>query len=120
MKISAPENEKTLNLVLQRMSLPLKGLRLKILLKMMSLMSGKCFMGIQCGDQSLSVGDRNVLRSGDDLSDKHINFGQHLIKQQFPDIGQLKSTLIITTTNYHLPDLESQSRFLQVIHTGNH
>ena len=82
--------------------------------------SAETIAWVVCRELSLSVGDRSILRSGDDLSDKHINFGQQLIKRQCPEICGLKSTLIISKRSYHYPDTDSQGRFLQVIHTANH
>ena len=38
---------------------------------------------VTCQDSTLSVEDKSSLRKGDDLNDKHINFGQNfLIKRQ--------------------------------------
>ena len=56
---------------------------------------------VTCQDSTLSVEDKNSLRKGDDLNDKHINFGQNLIKRQFPNIHGLKSTLTITKRVYN-------------------
>ena len=75
---------------------------------------------VTCGDNTLSVEDKSSLRKGDDLNDKHINFGQCLIKRQFPNIHGLKSTLTITKRAYSYLDMECQGPFIQVIHTGNH
>ncbi len=48
--------------------------------------------------------------------------GQHFIQKQFPSISGLKSTLIIMKQTYHYDFSKDQqpSRFIQVIHTGNH
>ena len=76
---------------------------------------------VKCGSYSLLFHDRNKLRDGNDLSDMHMNFGQMLIKQQYPNINGLKCTLQITKRSYRYPDCERQGSFLQVIHTGgNH
>lgn len=75
---------------------------------------------VTCGDSTFSVEDKSSLRRGDDLNDKHINFGQYLIKKQFPNIHGLKSTLTITKRAYSYVDLECQGPFIQVIHTSNH
>ena len=42
---------------------------------------------------SLQVGDRMAIEIGKQLSDKHINFAQCMIKNQFSSVGGLKSTL---------------------------
>ena len=75
---------------------------------------------VTCEDNTLSVVDKSSLRNGDDLNDKHINFGQYLIKRQFPNIHGLKSTLTITKRAYNYVDMECQDPFIQVIHTSNH
>ena len=51
----------------------------------------------------------------------NINYSQHLLQKQFPGIGGLKSTLIITKQTYHYDVSKDKhlSRFLQIIHTGN-
>ena len=76
---------------------------------------------VRIGNYSLLVSDKNCLTQGNNLSDKHINFGQQLIKEHHPAIGGLKCTLTITKCNYHYPDAERHDHFLQVIHSkGNH
>ena len=42
----------------------------------------------------LSLNDKEILQKGDELSDKHIQFAQKLIKEQFPKINGLCSTLL--------------------------
>jgi len=42
---------------------------------------------------TLQVGDRVAIEIGKQLSDKHINFAQCMIKNQFSSVGGLKSTL---------------------------
>jgi len=46
---------------------------------------------------SLLVSDRITIETGKQLSDKHINFAQRMIKNQFPSVGGLKSTLLQMT-----------------------
>ena len=46
---------------------------------------------------SLLVSDRVTIETGKQLSDKHINLAQCVIKNQFPSVGGLKSTLLQTT-----------------------
>ena len=43
-----------------------------------------------------------------------------MIKTQCHEICGLKSTLIISKHSYHYPDTNSQSWFLQAVHTANH
>lgn len=42
---------------------------------------------------SLQVSDKVAIETGKKLTDKHINFAQRMIKNQFPAVGGLKSTL---------------------------
>ena len=51
---------------------------------------------IKCGLFNLSIADKNVLITGDWVSDKHINFAQYLLKQQFPDLTGFVSTITIS------------------------
>ena len=46
---------------------------------------------------SLLVSDRITIETGKQLSDKHINLAQRMIKNQFPSVGGLKSTLLQMT-----------------------
>lgn len=39
---------------------------------------------VSCGNYSLSINDKNSLTQGNNLSDKHINFAQNLIKEHHP------------------------------------
>ena len=45
---------------------------------------------------TLLVDDKVIIETGKQLSDKHINFAQRMIKNQFPSVGGLKSTLLQT------------------------
>lgn len=61
--------------------------------------------------------DRRMIVTGVELNDKHINYGQTLIKKQFGYIGGLTSTLLLSSRKYLLLG----SGALQIIHThGNH
>ena len=75
MKTSAPENEKNPELSLTANEPAIKRIKIEDSSEDDVPICPESVSWVQCGDQSLSVGDRNVLRSGDDLSDKHINFG---------------------------------------------
>ena len=46
---------------------------------------------------SLLYSDRVTIETDKKLSDKHINLAQRMIKNQFPLVGGLKSTLLQTT-----------------------
>ena len=64
----------------------------------------------------LSFDDFTILSSETNLSDKHINLGQELIKKQHPSIMGLKSTLLLQQWIYCYTAAEHQNRFIQVIH----
>ena len=49
---------------------------------------------VRCHRGVLSFNDKVILQNGGELSDKHIQFAQKLIKEQFPLIGGLCSTLL--------------------------
>ncbi len=61
----------------------------------------------------LTQADKTAIVSGDQLTDKHINFAQEIMKKQFSNIGGLEPT-------YYLPVFQNTpyrgSRALQVIH----
>ena len=42
----------------------------------------------------LHVGDKLLIESGKELTDKHIHFAQSMVKKQFPPVGGLCSTLL--------------------------
>lgn len=49
---------------------------------------------VRCHRGVLSNSDKGILQNGDELSDKHIQFAQKLIKEQFPHISELCSTFL--------------------------
>ena len=65
---------------------------------------------VRCHRGVLRFNDKVILQNGGELSDKHIQFAQKLIKEQFPLIGGLCSTLLQDRC-YNLP-LNS----VQIIH----
>lgn len=75
---------------------------------------------VMCESVTLYAEDRIILSRQEDLNDKHINFGQCLIKMQFLNIHGLKSTLEISKPTNNYAVTECQGPFIQVIHTGNH
>ena len=60
----------------------------------------------------LTLRDKDCIESGDTLNDKHINFAQLLLKQQFQYIGGLASTLTLCRSHKLL---QSQNA-LQIVH----
>ena len=68
------------------------------------------------GNITLKQSDREILLNANGmLSDKHINIGQQMIKQHFPNIGGLNSTLIQQKRIIPLP-----SNALQVVYLPGH
>ena len=62
--------------------------------------------------------DRRIIATGKELDDKHINFAQSLLKNQFKDIQGLRCTLLLASST---PGHLIVSHGLQIIHTrGNH
>lgn len=68
---------------------------------------------------SLSFDDLNILCSGRNLTDKHINLGQQLIKEHHPNIVGLKSTLFIQKQSYCYSEVERQNHFIHLDARGN-
>uniref|UniRef100_A0A1X7TG99 Ubiquitin-like protease family profile domain-containing protein n=1 Tax=Amphimedon queenslandica TaxID=400682 RepID=A0A1X7TG99_AMPQE len=62
----------------------------------------------------LVLDDRSTILSGGYLNDKHIYFGQNLLRRRFPEINGLKSRLEITKPSYKFE--MSDSLIIQVIH----
>ena len=61
--------------------------------------------------------DRNVITSGEQLTDNHINFSQLVLKKQFDKLLGLQSTVLLSKLKALLPSTGA----LQVIHSrGNH
>ena len=48
---------------------------------------------VSCGKHTLTIGDKIIVESGDEFTDKHIQMAQYLIKCQFPIVGGLQNTL---------------------------
>ena len=62
--------------------------------------------------------DHRIIGTGKELDDKHINFAQSLLKNQFKDIQGLRCTLLLASST---PGHVIVSNGLQIIHTrGNH
>lgn len=67
----------------------------------------------------LSEADRDIILSGECLTDKHMDFAQALLKKQFGSIAGLKSTLVLPKLQQNSP--YHGSEVLQIIHCrGNH
>ena len=58
----------------------------------------------------LTLRDKDCIESGGNLNDKHINFAQVLLKQQFQHLGGLASTLVL----YQLDKLSPSQNTLQL------
>ena len=56
--------------------------------------NGDTEIWVQYDRTRLNLNDKIILQRGDELSDKHIQYAQKLIKEQFPFIGGLFSTLL--------------------------
>lgn len=64
--------------------------------------------------------DKIVLQS-QQLTDRHIDFAQEMLRIQFPDILGLQSTLLLQTYSRKLPKIPKNALFLQIMHSrGNH
>ena len=48
---------------------------------------------VSCGKHTLTISDKIIVESGGELTDKHIQMAQYLIKCQFPLVGGLQNTL---------------------------
>ena len=75
--------------------------------------SGETQIWVKVRDISLTNIDKEILRSGEKRSDKHINFAQRLLKAKFPKINGLRLTLLHDKVH---KDLTHNA--LQVFHTG--
>ena len=61
--------------------------------------------------------DRNIIISGEELNDNHINFAQELLKRQFRTISGLQTTLFLSRLKETLP----ATNCVQVVHCrGSH
>lgn len=64
----------------------------------------------------LSIFERDIIISGDWLTDKHINFAQHILKKQHVELSGLTSSLLL-----HKISAPITSPALQILHCrGNH
>ena len=68
---------------------------------------------------SLSFDDLAILSSRRNLSDKHINLAQELVKKHHSNIVGLKSTLFLQTRCYCYTEVERQSHLIQIIHLNH-
>lgn len=72
---------------------------------------------VRCGCHVLNQHDKNVLLTGQNLTDKHINFAHTLLRSQFPMLNGLQSTLFQSRSQ----GFESNANVIQIIHSGgNH
>ena len=77
----------------------------------------ECTIWLQLADLQLSKADEKKLVEGGWLNDKHMEFAQRLLKQQFPSLGGLQSTLLQCRKETQ----KGISRGVQIVHSrGNH
>ena len=65
------------------------------------------------GRTVLNMDDRGCIISGDKLNDKHMNYAQMLIKQQFKHLEGLKYPVVLST----LEPFPITTNVLQILHT---
>ena len=68
---------------------------------------------VKVRDISLTNIDKEIIRKGEKLSDKHINFAQRLLKAKFPKINGLRLTLLQDKSHK-----DPTHNALQIFHTG--
>ena len=65
----------------------------------------------------LTENDKQIIQSGKELTDNHVNFAQKLLKTQYPGLNGVKSTLLLT----RLDPLSCTHNYMQIVFTrGNH
>ena len=70
---------------------------------------------VQFDKLSLSHDDLFKLSSVRNLDDQHINFGQQILKKQYPHIFGLKSSVYIEKSTYSYPEEDRRGKFIQII-----
>ena len=65
----------------------------------------------------LSEDDKTIISSGAWLTDQHMNFTQKVLKNQFPCLNGLQSTLLLSKP--HCSMVLSPTNYLQIVHTWN-
>ena len=65
------------------------------------------------GRTTLNIDDRGCIINGDKLTDKHMNFAQMLIKQQFKHLEGLKYPVVLST----LEHFSTTTNVFQIMHT---
>ena len=71
---------------------------------------------VRLKDMSLTFDDKQILERGDELTDKHINYAQRILKSMFPAINGLRLTLL-----QDKPHKNSTSNSIQILHiNGDH
>lgn len=68
---------------------------------------------VKVRDVSLTNIDKEIIRKGEKLSDKHINFAHRVLKAKFPKINGLRLTLLQNKTHK-----DPTHNALQIFHTG--
>ena len=62
---------------------------------------------------SLSIADKEIVVEGKQLTDKHINYAQAILKKQFEKLSGLHSTLVLSKLTNALPSNDA----MQIIHS---
>ena len=71
---------------------------------------------VKCGRHTLKKADKEIIESGSELTDRHIQYAQQLIKNQFSTIGGLHSTLFQSQSRESLPDNSIQVIYCSARH----
>jgi hypothetical protein len=92
------------------------GVEATIELQILATASSHSTLWLQCKDITLVVNDKSTIESGERLQDQHLNFGQRLLKESFPDINGLRLTLLQDKSHTHPVSNAVQILFVR----GNH
>ena len=71
---------------------------------------------VKCDRQILRIADKEIIETGMELTDKHIQYAQYLIKKQFSTIGGLCSTLLQGRKKHSLPQNSLQVIYCSARH----
>ena len=73
-------------------------------------------MWVKCDRQILYIANKEIIESGLELTDKHIQYAQYLLKKQFSTIGGLSSTLFQNQSRESLPNNSIQVIYCNARH----
>ena len=85
-------------------------------LQILATASSHSTLWLQCKDITLVVNDKFTIESSERLQDQHLNFGQRLLKESFPDMHGLRLTLLQDKSHTHPVSNAVQILFVR----GNH